>query len=117
MKKDPKVYLEEIIESIDRIEEYIKGMNYENLEENQAIQDAVMRRLQIIAEAAKRIDESIKTTNSHIPWAKINGLRNAIVHNYDEVDLKAIWDTIMIDLPKTKDDFVKLKDAFNQSFL
>lgn len=117
MKKDPKVYLEEIIESIDRITEYTKEMVYVNFEENYAIQDAVMRRLQIVAEAAKRIDESIKATNSHIPWSKINGLRNVIIHDYDEVDLKAIWDTITVDLPPTKEDFKKLQDTLSGSAL
>lgn len=69
----------------------------------------MLRRLEIIAEAAKRIDESIKEKNPHIPWAKINGLRNAIVHDYDEIDLKAIWDTVKNDLPGTEKDFIELK--------
>lgn len=55
--------------------------------------------------------ESVKKSNTQIPWAKINGLRNAIVHDYDEVDLKAIWDTITIDLPVSGKDFIELKNS------
>lgn len=111
MKKDQNIYLEDIINSIDAIEKYIGGISYEQFEEQMAIQDAVLRRLEIIAEAAKRIDQSIKDNFSQIPWTKINGLRNAIAHDYDEVDLKAIWDTIKNDLPATKKDFVELKNS------
>lgn len=88
-------------------------MNYEEFEENYAIQDAVLRRLQVLAEAAKRIDESVKSANPQIPWNKINGLRNAIIHDYDEIDMKAIWETVTIDLPKTKMDFIKLKKSLS----
>lgn len=111
MKKDPNVYLDDIIESIHVIAKYVDGVTYEQFENQMALQDAVLRRLEIIAEAARRIDESIKKSNTQIPWAKINGLRNAIIHDYDEIDLKAIWDTIKNDLPATGKDFIELKNS------
>ena len=100
----PEKDLEKKLLEIDENEEF---------EENYAIQDAVLRRLQVLAEAAKRIDESVKSANPQIPWNKINGLRNAIIHDYDEIDMKAIWETVTIDLPKTKMDFIKLKKSLS----
>jgi uncharacterized protein with HEPN domain len=61
-----------------------------------------MRRLEIIAEAAKRIPEEIRSKNTHIPWKSIIGLRNIIAHNYDEVNVKEIWQIVKHHLPETK---------------
>ena len=114
MKKNPTVYLNEMIESIERIADYIKDMSFSSFEKNFAIQDAVLRRLQLMAEAAKRVDEVTKQKNADIPWKKINGLRNTITHEYDEIDLQSIWDTATIDLPPLKSQIKKLRNIIGQ---
>ncbi len=65
-------------------------------------QDKVMRRLEIIAEAAKRLPIVIRTKHIVVPWKSIIGLRNIIAHNYDDVNLKEIWEIVTIHLPETK---------------
>jgi uncharacterized protein with HEPN domain len=63
------------------------------------LQDAVIRRLLIIAEAAKRTSETTRNALSNIPWADINGMRNRLVHEYDDVNLTIVWDVIQLEIP------------------
>ncbi|MCX5893032.1 MAG: DUF86 domain-containing protein [Deltaproteobacteria bacterium] len=94
MRKDYKVYLDDIIESIEKIRGYIEGMSFESFYGDSRTVDAVNRNLGIIGEAANRIPEEIKSKYPDNEWAKIIGLRNIIIHNYSSVDLEIIWDII-----------------------
>ena len=102
MQKDPVIYLNDIIFSIELIEKYIDGVSFTDFEESYDIQDKVMRRLEIIAEAAKKLPEDIRIKYSSIPWKSIIGLRNIITHSYDEVNLEEVWEIITKHLPETK---------------
>jgi len=98
MKKDPKVYCEDILESINDIFDYTRGDNFHKFLNSKKTQDAVVRRLEIIGEAGKRIPHDIKTKNPQIPWKDIMGMRDIIAHDYDTVNLEKIWDVIENDL-------------------
>lgn len=63
------------------------------------LQDAVIRRLEIIGEAARRVSDAKRQEWSHLPWQQMIGMRNIVIHKYDDVDLIAVWDTVMNDLP------------------
>ncbi len=112
MIKTPKVYLYDIIESIGAIEEYIDGQSKENLLAERRLQDLVVRRLQIIGEAANRIPESVQKDHSEIPWQDIKGLRNVIIHDYAEIDFELVWDVIKKDLPKFKINARKMMEKY-----
>jgi uncharacterized protein with HEPN domain len=62
-------------------------------------QDAVIRRLEIIGEASRRLSDQTRAALPHLPWHDIAGMRNILIHEYDGVDLIAVWDTVRIDLP------------------
>ena len=94
MKKDPKTYLEEMINSINHIESYIKNVSKESFEENELVQDGVIRRFQIIGEAAKRIPDDFKKLHKEIPWRLVTGMRDVLIHDYSEANFDRIWDTI-----------------------
>ena len=66
------------------------------------MQDAVLRRLEIIGEAANRLPEEFKANHSEIEWRKATGMRNILIHMYDEVDLEIVWKTITETLPQFK---------------
>src|SRR5665213_1189757 len=102
MQKDARIYLKDILFSITLIEQYIAELDYASFEESYDVQDKVMRRLEIIAEAAKNLPENVRIENPQIPWKSIIGLRNIIVHNYDDVNLKEIWEIVKQHLPQTK---------------
>ncbi len=102
MKKDERVFLSDILESIEAVEEYSKGINKKEFFENKQIQDAVMRRLEIIGEAAKNISKEFRIKHSAIQWQKIAGLRDILIHFYHGVNLERVWVVINDDLPDLK---------------
>ncbi|SRR5258708_23007270 len=108
MKKDFRVYLDDIIESCERIAKYIKAADRDTFENNEELQDAVVRRLEIIGEATTRIPEEVKEQNTEIAWRKATGMRNILIHMYDEVDFDIIWKTITETLPIFKKQIQEL---------
>lgn len=96
-EKDNSVYIEHILDSLQRIDEYIE--NREQFFNSHLIQDAVVRNLQVMAESTQRLSEAVKIANPHIPWKQISGFRNILVHDYLGIDLEVIWSVIEQDLP------------------
>ena len=94
MPRDYKVYLDDIIEAIERIRDYTVGLSLETFVNDRKTVDAVNRNLAIIGEAANRIPEEIKNNYPDIEWYNIIGLRNILIHDYFRVDLEIIWDIV-----------------------
>ena len=94
-----KFLVEDILGSIEKIEEYVGSKDFDKFKENNLIIDGVVRNLQIIGEASKNIPEKIKKKYNGIKWRHIVGLRNRIVHEYFGVDLKIIWVIIKQEIP------------------
>jgi uncharacterized protein with HEPN domain len=90
--RHPKLLLGDILESAQKIIVYTNGLSFENFIADHKTIDAVVRNFEIIGEAANRIPDEIKETNTEVNWFKIKGLRNRIVHNYFGMDYKIIWD-------------------------
>lgn len=99
MKKDFRVYLDDIVESCDMIAEYIDGSNKELFDNDQRLQDAVIRRLEIIGEAVKRLPNEFRIQNPSVEWKGATGMRDVLIHLYDEVDTSQVWTTITEVLP------------------
>lgn len=115
MKRDYKVYLDDIAESIEKIEEYTQGKSWSDFANNTELQDAVLRRLAIIGEAVKHIPSEIKEKYPEVEWKKIAGARNIFVHEYFGVRLERIWDTVIKDLPKLKKQLMDLPEMSENS--
>jgi len=99
-KRDPDVLLADIREAIERISRYTKSLDFEAFLADEKTIDAVVRNLEIIGEAAKRLPKAYTETTPTIPWHQIAGLRNRIVHDYFGLDLQIIWQVIQVDVPK-----------------
>ena len=108
MQKDYKVYFKDILESINKIEGYIKELDFEGFLRNELIQDAVVRNLEIIGEAVKNIPSEIKNKYPEIEWKKIAGLRDILIHQYFGVDLEIVWDVVKNKLPGLKEKVQKI---------
>ena len=110
MKRDIRLYLEDIWESILAIEEYTNTLSEEDFYSNRQVQDAVVRRLEIIGEAVKNIDESFKNTYPDIPWKKITGMRDVVAHGYFGVKLERIWRVVINDIPDLKNNIMNIRE-------
>ncbi len=102
MKKDNLVYLRHILDCLHRIKEYTKKMRYNDFMNNALVQAGVIREIEIIGEASKRLSKEIKEKYPDIPWKKMAGMRDKVIHDYFGVDLDAVWDTVENDIPMLK---------------
>ena len=98
------IYLDNILISISRIDEYIGDMDFIEFKRNYLIVDAVIRNFEIIGEASKNIPESIRLRYPSVPWKKMIGLRNLISHEYFGADYEMIWTITKESLPQNKID-------------
>lgn len=97
MEKDPSIYVEHMLQCIERIQAYVEDKD--QFYSSTLIQDAVVRNLQVLSESSQRLPEPIKSPHPEIPWRSISGFRNILVHDYLGLDLDAIWSVINQDLP------------------
>lgn len=100
--KDNQVYLKHILDAILKIELYIKDADYNNFLTNSMIQDAVIRQIEIIGEAVKNLSFDLKDKYPYIQWKDIAGMRDKLIHDYFGVDIDAVWDTAIGDIPGFK---------------
>ena len=109
MKKNIKIFLEHILESINLIEKYVKDKDKNDFLKSTQIQDATIRRIEIIGEAIKNIPDSFRETYTIIPWKEITGMRDILSHQYFGVDLDLTWEVIKEDIPELKKQIISIK--------
>ena len=108
MPRDYKQQLDDILQAIALIQEYVKDMDYKAFETDKKTQDAVVRNLEVIGEAARTIPDEVKQKNEEIEWYKIIALRNILIHEYFGVNLKIVWDVIQNKLEALEDTCQRL---------
>jgi uncharacterized protein with HEPN domain len=112
MKRDSNIYLTDILDSIIKIEQYLVSISETEFFANQEKQDAVIRRLEIIGEAVKKLPMQLRDENPEIPWKQIAGMRDVIIHEYFEVSLETVWRTLKNDLPDIKSKLERMMKSF-----
>lgn len=112
MKKDPQIFLKHILESIEWIEKDTKGMQKTDFLKNVPIQDAVVRRIEIIGEAIRNLPPDLKDENKDVSWQDIMDMRNKIIHEYFGVDLELVWEVVQKDVPELKDKVKEILSSF-----
>ena len=98
MQRDPQ-FLLDMLQSAELIVDYTAQCSKDDFMASSQLQDAVIRRLLIIAEAARRVSEATRQTLPTIAWQEINGMRNRLVHEYDDVNLNIVWDVVQLEIP------------------
>ncbi len=100
----------DIVESMRRISEYVSETEKEVFLQDHRTQDAVIRRFEIIGEAAKRLSKSFRDRHSDLPWNEMAGMRDRVIHGYDSVDLEIVWRTATEQLPELTIQIAKTID-------
>lgn len=108
-KRNAKLYIADITDSIKKIELYTKDLTFEKFVKDDRTVDAVIKNLFVIGEAVKNIPKEIKDEHRDIPWTKIAGMRNRIVHEYFGLSEIILWKTIEDDIPEFKKQIRKIK--------
>ena len=108
MKRDYKLYLEDIKKCINQIECYMKNISEEEFKRNDLLQDAVLRRLEIIGEASRNIPKALKEKNKHVPWFDMAQFRDLIAHSYFEVSINRVWNAATREIKVVKEAMSKI---------
>ncbi len=98
--RDPWLYLTHVLESIELAHAYVEGVDFREFSESQKLQDAVIRRIEIIGEAVKNLPAEVRDAAPGVPWRRIAGMRDKVVHDYMGVDIELVWTVVHRDLPE-----------------
>ena len=101
--RDDAAWLLDILIAARDARSFVSGVSWEQFEESRLHQNAVLKAIEIIGEAAGRVSNEFKATHTEIPWPEIIGMRHWLVHGYFEVDIRKVWDTVQDDLPSLID--------------
>ncbi|MDZ7633534.1 MAG: DUF86 domain-containing protein [Bacteroidales bacterium] len=99
MVKDDLAYVEHILDCIRKIKVFSEGISFREFSSNELVQDAIIRNIEIIGEASKKISSDTKQIYFEIPWKEISGMRDKLIHDYLGVDVEVVWRTIKEDIP------------------
>ena len=98
-RRDWRLYAQDMQRFAHRAVGYCAGLDRAQFEANQLMQDAVLRNLELIGEAATRIPDDVRLAHAEIPWRQIIAMRNQLIHAYLGVDLDVVWDVVQVELP------------------
>ena len=107
MKRDISLLLKDILDCMNKIDEFVGKMSFDNFVNDEKTSSAVMRKLEIIGEAVKNIPEDIIEKYTQVPWSDMARMRDKIIHFYHGVDYEVIWKVIKNRLPEIKPHILK----------
>jgi uncharacterized protein with HEPN domain len=110
MTKGDVLFLGHMLKAIDRITALTDRTDFRSFEEDWIVQNAVMRELEILGEAAGRLSRTLTSQHSDIPWRQITGLRHKLIHDYFEVDIDVVWTTATVNVPSVAPKLRKLAE-------
>ena len=116
-KRDNEIYIDDVLDSIQQIEEYTKGIDINIFMKDRKTIDAVVRNISVIGEAVNNISKEIKSEYPQIPWREIADMRNKTIHEYFGIDLDILWETMKGDLPPFKKQMLEIAGKYNKEMI
>lgn len=114
MKDEFLDYVEDVVEAMDDAMSFVEGLEYDGFVKDKKSVYAVTRAVEIIGEAVKKIPDRVKRRYSKIPWKRMAGMRDKLIHEYFGVDLRRVWNTVQKDIPNLKPLFEKILKDFEK---
>jgi uncharacterized protein with HEPN domain len=99
MSRDEAYLLDILLAARDAVS-FVEGLDWEQFQESKLHQDAVVRALEVVGEAAQRVSDATQSKTPGVPWREMAGMRNRLIHEYFRVDLEKVWDTVLNSLPE-----------------
>ena len=99
-----------MLDAVERIRRYLEGVNREDFEADEVLQDAVIRQLEILGEAASRVDTEYRSSTPQIPWSKVISTRNRLIHGYLSVDMEIVFRTATHHVPQLRSSLKQAVD-------
>ena len=112
-ERDYGDYLQDILDSIRDAVEFMEGMTSEDFQKDRKTVSAVLRSLEVMGEATKRIPQSLRDQYPDVPWKKMAGMRDKLIHEYSGVDLGIVWEAVKNDLPPVQNLVRNILKDFN----
>ena len=108
MKRDTTLFLEDILENINNIESFSKGISKQQFKKNKLKQNAIIRCLEVIGEAVKSLPKEFLSKYPKVPWSEIAGFRDVMIHAYFVVDIERVWKVVEEDMPELKKNIIEI---------
>jgi uncharacterized protein with HEPN domain len=102
VSRDTRLFLEDIITCCDKIGRYTVGLAFDQFRGDEKVIDAVARNLELIGEATKRLPDELRHRYQDVPWRKMAGLRDVVIHGYFGIDVQLLWDIVQKDVPTAR---------------
>lgn len=105
---EDKIRLQHILDEANEAQEFVKDISFNELKNDSKTVHALLRSIEIIGEAASKISKEYKEKHQEIPWGRIIGMRNHLIHVYFDIDYETVWNTVQNDIPKLIEMIAKL---------
>lgn len=115
MKRNVELYINDILEYMERAEKHIKNLSFEDFVKEDKTCDAVIRCIEVIGEAVKNIPDTIRNKYPLIPWRDVAGMRDKIIHAYFSVDFETVWLVVKEEIPRLKPQIRQILEYLNKS--
>lgn len=115
MKRDPGDYLADILAALDETAEFTAGMSFEEFAQDRKTVNAVVRSLEVLGEAAKRIPDDLRAQAPSVPWKYMAAMRDKLIHAYFGVDLRIVWAVVKTELPPLRPEIKRLLDGLGET--
>lgn len=108
-RKTNEYYIAQMLKDLQFLIEHTREITFDNIDNDEVLLDSIMFRLIQISENSERLDSDFKAMNADIPWRAIKGMRNRIVHEYGDVELSVVYETVVTDIPNLYEKLLAVK--------